>query len=106
MRRDGARPDRPGRGLPATSVVVDRLPKTRSGKILRGTMSRIADGLEWKPPATIDDPLILDEIVASFAGAGLLRSPRAESRQRGFAFRERPFTLLFELRWILLAFRE
>ena len=56
-------------------IVVDRLPKTRSGKILRGTMSRIADGLEWKPPATIDDPLILDEIVASFAGAGLLRSP-------------------------------
>ena len=44
------------------AVVVDRLPKTRSGKILRGTMSRMADGLEWKAPATIDDPLILDEI--------------------------------------------
>ena len=42
--------------------MVDRLPKTRSGKILRGTMSRIADGQEWKAPATIDDPLILDEI--------------------------------------------
>ena len=41
---------------------VKRLPKTRSGKILRGTMQKIADGLEWKMPATIDDPAILDEI--------------------------------------------
>ena len=55
------------------AVVVDRLPKTRSGKILRGTMSRMADGLEWKAPATIDDPLILDEIAASLAGVGLPR---------------------------------
>ena len=38
------------------------LPKTRSGKILRGTMQKIADGMEWKMPATIDDPAILDEI--------------------------------------------
>ncbi|MEE2945923.1 MAG: propionyl-CoA synthetase [Pseudomonadota bacterium] len=44
------------------AVVVDRLPKTRSGKILRGTMVSIADGKEWKMPATIDDPAILDEI--------------------------------------------
>ena len=44
------------------AVVVDRLPKTRSGKILRGTMVSIADGSEWKMPATIDDPAILDEI--------------------------------------------
>ena len=44
------------------SLVVKRLPKTRSGKILRGTMQKIADGLEWKMPATIDDPAILDEI--------------------------------------------
>ncbi|MDQ2090005.1 propionate-CoA ligase PrpE [Marimonas arenosa] len=44
------------------AVVVDRLPKTRSGKILRGTMVSIADGTEWKMPATIDDPAILDEI--------------------------------------------
>jgi propionyl-CoA synthetase len=43
-------------------VVVERLPKTRSGKILRGTMKRIADGLEYKMPATIDDPAILGEI--------------------------------------------
>jgi propionyl-CoA synthetase len=44
------------------ALVVDRLPKTRSGKILRGTMRRIADGEQWKMPATIDDPAILDEI--------------------------------------------
>ncbi|MEP5003207.1 MAG: propionyl-CoA synthetase, partial [Paracoccaceae bacterium] len=44
------------------AVVVDRLPKTRSGKILRGTMVKIADNAEFKMPATIDDPAILDEI--------------------------------------------
>lgn len=44
------------------AVIVDRLPKTRSGKILRGTMANIADGTAWKMPATIDDPVILDEI--------------------------------------------
>lgn len=43
-------------------VVVVRLPKTRSGKILRGTMKKIADSQEYKMPATIDDPVILDEI--------------------------------------------
>ena len=42
--------------------VVKRLPKTRSGKILRGTMRQIADGEDYKMPATIDDPAILDEI--------------------------------------------
>ncbi|MCM2476662.1 propionyl-CoA synthetase [Rhizobium sp. CG5] len=45
-----------------TVMVVERLPKTRSGKILRGTMQKIADGMPWKMPATIDDPAILDEI--------------------------------------------
>jgi len=45
-----------------TAVVVERLPKTRSGKILRGTMRRIADDQEYSIPATIDDPAILDEI--------------------------------------------
>ncbi|MEM1370883.1 MAG: propionyl-CoA synthetase [Pseudomonadota bacterium] len=45
-----------------TVLIVDRLPKTRSGKILRGTMRAIADGQPWKMPATIDDPAILDEI--------------------------------------------
>ena len=44
------------------AVVVERLPKTRSGKILRGTMAKIADGEEYKTPATIDDPAILGEI--------------------------------------------
>lgn len=44
------------------AAVVERLPKTRSGKILRGTMVSIADGTDWKMPATIDDPIILDEI--------------------------------------------
>ena len=44
------------------AVVVDRLPKTRSGKILRATMVKIADSEDFKMPATIDDPAILDEI--------------------------------------------
>ena len=43
-------------------AVVDRLPKTRSGKILRGTMVKIADNADYKMPATIDDPTILEEI--------------------------------------------
>ncbi len=45
-----------------TAIAVERLPKTRSGKILRGTMQKIADGEPWKMPATIDDPAILEEI--------------------------------------------
>ena len=45
-----------------TAIVVKRLPKTRSGKILRGTVRKIADSEEYKMPATIDDPAILDEI--------------------------------------------
>jgi propionyl-CoA synthetase len=53
-----------------TAVIVDRLPKTRSGKILRGIMGRIADGRDWKMPATIDDPAILGEIGESLARAG------------------------------------
>ena len=44
------------------AVVVQRLPKTRSGKILRATMVKIADNQDFKMPATIDDPAILDEI--------------------------------------------
>lgn len=51
-------------------AVVDRLPKTRSGKILRGTMRSIADGESWKMPATIDDPVILDEITAALKALG------------------------------------
>ncbi|MBO9406519.1 propionyl-CoA synthetase [Shimia sp. R9_1] len=52
------------------AVVVDRLPKTRSGKILRGTMVSIADGTDWKMPATIDDPVILDEITEALKTIG------------------------------------
>ena len=52
------------------ACVVDRLPKTRSGKILRGTMVKIANGTPWKMPATIDDPAILDEIAAALARLG------------------------------------
>ena len=55
------------------AVVVDRLPKTRSGKILRGVMGRIADGKDWKMPATIDDPAILAEIGETLAAAGYPR---------------------------------
>ena len=51
-------------------VVVDRLPKTRSGKILRGTMKKIADGETYKMPATIDDPTILDEITEALIRIG------------------------------------
>jgi len=51
-------------------AIVKRLPKTRSGKILRGTMVKIADGTEWKMPATIDDPAILDEITETLQGLG------------------------------------
>ncbi|QAX29329.1 propionate-CoA ligase PrpE [Leisingera sp. NJS204] len=52
------------------AVVVDRLPKTRSGKILRGTMVNIADGTPWKMPATIDDPAVLDEIKGALQTIG------------------------------------
>ena len=52
------------------AFVVDRLPKTRSGKILRGTMQKIANGQEWNMPATIDDPEILDEIAEGLGTVG------------------------------------
>ena len=50
------------------AVVVTRLPKTRSGKILRSTMRKIADGDQWTMPATVDDPVILDEIRVALGG--------------------------------------
>ncbi len=50
---------------PKSVMVVKRLPKTRSGKILRGTMRQMADGEDWKQPATIEDPAALDEIAAA-----------------------------------------
>mgnify|MGYP000498268617 CR=1 FL=1 len=55
------------------AIVVDRLPKTRSGKILRGTMVNIADGTAWKMPATIDDPAILDEITVALQSLGFAK---------------------------------
>jgi propionyl-CoA synthetase len=58
-------------------TVVRRLPKTRSGKILRRTMKSVADGKQWKMPATIDDPAILGEIAQSLARLGYPRSPQA-----------------------------
>jgi propionyl-CoA synthetase len=53
-----------------TATVVTRLPKTRSGKILRGTMKRIADGVPYAAPATIDDPVILEEIAEQLRRLG------------------------------------
>jgi propionyl-CoA synthetase len=53
------------------ALTVARLPKTRSGKILRGTMKKIADGDAWTMPATIDDPAILDEIGGALKGKGI-----------------------------------
>jgi propionyl-CoA synthetase len=50
--------------------VVKRLPKTRSGKILRGTIKKIADGVDYRVPPTIDDPAILEEITADLAALG------------------------------------
>jgi propionyl-CoA synthetase len=56
-----------------SAVVVNRLPKTRSGKILRATMVKIADSEEYKMPATIDDPAILDEIRDALKTIGYAR---------------------------------
>ena len=75
-------------------VVVDRLPKTRLGKMLRGTIVHIADDTPWMMPATVDDPVIFDEItdallrfpslVATWGAweIGILRRPTASSGQR------------------------
>ena len=56
------------------AIAVARLPKTRSGKILRGTIKKIADGETWTMPATIDDPAVLDEIGSALKGKGLAAS--------------------------------
>ena len=58
-----------------TVMTVDRLPKTRSGKVLRATIQKIADSEPWKMPATIDDPAILDEIKAVLERRGIVRKP-------------------------------
>ena len=57
------------------ATIVERLPKTRSGKILRGTIKKIADGVEYRIPPTIDDPMILDEITADLKALGYPRAP-------------------------------
>ncbi|MBI5100969.1 MAG: propionyl-CoA synthetase [Nitrospirae bacterium] len=58
------------------TAVVARLPKTRSGKILRGTMRKIADGEEFKVPSTIDDPAILGEIEEALKGVGYAKQKK------------------------------
>jgi propionyl-CoA synthetase len=50
------------------AITVARLPKTRSGKILRGTIKKIADGEPWTMPATIEDPMVLEEIKSALSG--------------------------------------
>ena len=55
-----------------SAVEVKRLPKTRSGKVLRGTVQKIADGQDFKMPAAIDDPVILDEISTALSGRNLI----------------------------------
>jgi propionyl-CoA synthetase len=57
------------------ALVVPRLPKTRSGKVLRSTLRRIADSEPYRVPPTIDDPAILDEIGALLRDAGYARDP-------------------------------
>ena len=54
-------------------LIVNRLPKTRSGKILRGTIRKIADKEDYKMPPTIDDPAILDEMTETFKSSGILK---------------------------------
>ena len=72
-----------------TAAVVDRLPKTRSGKILRGTIQKIADNEPWKMPATIDDPAILDEIKGALEGSAM-RAPARKRRLPALSSRHRP----------------
>ncbi len=62
-----------------TVMTVKRLPKTRSGKILRGTMRQIADGEQWRMPATIDDPAILDEITGVMSERGMVKPAPAKA---------------------------
>jgi propionyl-CoA synthetase len=59
---------------PDVAPVVKRLPKTRSGKILRGTIKKIADGTEYRLPSTIEDAGVLDEVKQSLPSRGYPRS--------------------------------
>jgi propionyl-CoA synthetase len=58
--------------------IVSALPKTRSGKVLRGTMRNMADGQEWRVPPTIDDRAVLDEIAAKLGQLGYPAGAAAE----------------------------
>ncbi len=60
-----------------TVMIVKRLPKTRSGKILRATVRQIADGEAWKMPATIDDPAVLVELTEALKSKGLATNAKA-----------------------------
>jgi propionyl-CoA synthetase len=61
------------------AAIVDRLPKTRSGKILRGVMQKIADSEAYRMPATIDDPAILAEIKQALEEAGYAKGTPART---------------------------
>ena len=61
------------------ALIVERLPKTRSGKILRGTLRRIADAEPWTAPPTLEDPASLTEVAEALRGAGFGVSTGAES---------------------------
>jgi propionyl-CoA synthetase len=56
------------------ATVVNRLPKTRSGKIVRGTIKKIADGVDYRIPPTIEDATVLDEITQNLSGLGYPRN--------------------------------
>jgi propionyl-CoA synthetase len=56
------------------ATVVNRLPKTRSGKIVRGTIKKIADGVDYRIPPTIEDATVLDEITANLNALGYPRN--------------------------------
>jgi propionyl-CoA synthetase len=62
------------------TIVVAGLPKTRSGKIPRGTMRRIADGEDYPMPATIDDPAVLGEIAEALHNPGTTQKGAADFR--------------------------
>ena len=66
-----------------TAVVVPALPKTRSGKVLRGTMQKIADGNEYKMPATIDDSSALTEVAKALSQVGYAKKQGASSVSSG-----------------------
>ena len=67
-----------------TAAVVKKLPKTRSGKILRGTIRKIADGVDYKVPATIEDPAALDEVSGTLRFRKGRRSTRcSDGRAKG-----------------------